>query len=97
MTNTVFGGLPGALALVATGLAVGLLAGGVHFASLRWNAACFATGRPVLALTIQVARLAVSAALFFALAKAGAFALLGGAAGFIWTRSIALALHRGEA
>jgi F1F0 ATPase subunit 2 len=97
VTNTVFGGLPGALALAAIGLAVGLLAGGVHFASLRWNAACFATGRPVLALTIQFARLAVSAALFFALAKAGAFALLGGAAGFIWTRSISLALHRVEA
>ena len=97
MTDIVFRGLPGALALAAIGLAVGLLAGGVHFASLRWNAACFATGRPVLALVIQVARLAISAALFFALAKAGAFALLGGAAGFIWTRTIALALHRVEA
>lgn len=97
MNSAVFAGLHGALALAAMGLAVGLLAGGVHFASLRWNAACFATGRPVFALTIQFARVAVSAALFFALSKAGAFALLGGAAGFIWTRSIALALHRVEA
>ena len=97
MTSTILAGLHGALALAAMGLAVGLLAGGVHFASLRWNAACFATGRPVFALSLQLVRFAISAALFFALAKAGAFALLGGAAGFIWTRSIALALHRAEA
>jgi F1F0 ATPase subunit 2 len=91
-----FAHLHSALALVVTGLAVGLLAGAVHFVSLRWNASYFATGRPVIAFAIQLARFALTAGIFLMVAKAGALALLGGTGGFLWTRGIALELDRVE-
>lgn len=86
--------LDGAFALAVAGLAVGLLAGACHFISLRWNAMYFARGRAFAAFAMQIGRLALTAAIFFLLAKAGAFALLGGIGGFVWTRSIALHLER---
>lgn len=86
--------LHSAMALAAVGLAVGLLSGAFHFVSLRWNTLVFARGRAAIAFVVQLARLALTAAIFVLLAKAGAFALLAGIGGFIWTRSIALGLER---
>jgi F1F0 ATPase subunit 2 len=71
-----------------------MVAGAVHFVSLRWNTLYFAGGHPAIAFAIQVARLVLTAAILFLLARAGAFALLAGTGGFIWTRSIALDLGR---
>jgi F1F0 ATPase subunit 2 len=82
------------MAPAVSGLAVGLLCGAFHFVSLRWNALIFARGRAAIAFVIQLARLALSAALFVLLAKVGAFALLAGIGGFIWARSVALGLER---
>ncbi|RZF27501.1 ATP synthase subunit I [Paraburkholderia sp. UYCP14C] len=82
------------LALAATGLAIGLLAGAVHFATLRWNVGYFASGRVLRAFALQLARLGVTAALFVLLAKAGAFTLLGGIGGFLWARGVALGMRR---
>ncbi|OUL95658.1 ATP synthase subunit I [Paraburkholderia hospita] len=94
MINTATSFLHRAIALAVAGLAVGMLAGAFHFVSLRWNTLYFASGRPAIAFAIQVARLVLTAVIFFLLAKAGAFALLAGIGGFIWTRSIALELGR---
>ncbi len=94
MTSPVFAHLHSALALIVAGGAVGLLIGAVHFVSLRWNAALFIAGRPVGALLLQLLRIALSAAVFVVLAKAAMLALLAGAAGFMWARSIALHLGR---
>jgi F1F0 ATPase subunit 2 len=94
MINAAIAHLHGAIALAVAGMAVGLLAGAVHFISLRWNAMYFARGRAPVAFVVQIARLVLTAAIFFLLAKAGAFALLGGIGGFIWTRSIALHLEQ---
>nr|WP_241018267.1 ATP synthase subunit I [Paraburkholderia sp. Tr-20389] len=85
-----------ALALFVAGLAVGLLVGAVHFASLRRNAALFVAGRPFGALLLQLSRFALTAAVFVVLAKAGVLVLLGGSGGFMWTRCIALTLRRAE-
>jgi F1F0 ATPase subunit 2 len=90
VTSTVFADLHAALAFFVAGLAVGLLAGAAHFASLRRNASLFIEGRAVGALLLQLSRFALTAAVFVLLAKAAALALLGGMGGFMWTRSIAL-------
>ncbi|MFP4896579.1 ATP synthase subunit I [Paraburkholderia sp. EG304] len=82
------------LALGAMGMAVGLLAGALHFATLRRNVAYFARGRVMHAFALQLARFALTAALFVLLAKAGAFALLGGIGGFLWARGVALRMRR---
>ena len=82
------------LALAATGMAVGLLSGALHFATLRWNVAYFARGRLLPAFGLQLVRFALTAALFVLLAKAGAFALLGGIGGFLWARGVALGMRR---
>jgi len=92
--NGAFAHLHSALALFVIGLAVGLLTGGAHFVSLHWNAAVFVAGRPFAGLALQLARFALTAAVFLVLAKAGLLALLGGMGGFIWTHSIALDLKR---
>lgn len=82
------------MVLAVEGLVAGLLAGAVHFVSLRWNVRFFASGHAVIAFVLQLARLGLTAAVFILLAKVGAFALLAGVAGFIWARSIALELQR---
>lgn len=96
MTSTAFVHLHGALALFVTGLAVGLLVGAAHFVSLRANAALFVAGRPIGALLLQLSRFALTAVVFFGLAKSGMLALVGGTVGFMWTRSIALDFGRVE-
>jgi hypothetical protein len=82
------------LALAATGMAVGLLAGACHFATLRWNVGYFTRGLVMRAFALQLARLGLTATLFVLLAKAGAFALLGGIGGFLWARGVALGMRR---
>lgn len=68
------------------GLAVGL----GHFASLRWNATLFAGGGAAKAFALQLARLALTATVFFLLARVGAWPLLCGAGGWLCARAFAL-------
>ncbi len=75
-----------AAAPFAVGLVAGLFAGLFHFASLWWNTRLLLTGGAAKAVLIQLARLAVTAAVLTALAKLGAPALLGGALGILLTR-----------
>jgi hypothetical protein len=83
-----------AVALAVAGMAVGLLGGTLHFATLRWNVGYFARARVLRAFALQFARLALTAALLVLLAKTGAFALLGGMGGFLWARGVALGMRR---
>ena len=64
--------------LATAGVAVGRLAGALHFTSLHWAVEGFARGRVTHALGIQLARLALTGA------------VLGGTGGFLWARGVAL-------
>lgn len=77
-------------ALAAAGfLAFGLLAGGVHFALLRWNAALYGRRERLgWALVLHVLRLAGTAALLVVVARLGAMPLLLAAAGIVIARPI---------
>lgn len=74
------------------GLAAGSGAGAAHFAALQWNARLFASGRIGVALGAQAVRCGLSALLLFALARAGAPAMLAGMAGLLLARHAALRL-----
>ena len=79
-------------------LAAGLVVGGCHFASLRWNGELFGAGRVAPAIGLQLARIALSSAALFALARFGALPLIAGMAGFLLARGAALrAVTRAEA
>lgn len=75
---------------LAAGLAAGLAVGAAHFAALRWNARLFASGRVALALGAQALRCVLTAVLLYALARAGAPALLAGMTGLLFARHAAL-------
>ncbi|SAL30207.1 N-ATPase, AtpR subunit [Caballeronia udeis] len=77
-------------ARIAIGLGVGLAAGAIHFATLRWNVRLLIAGTPVKAIGLQLLRLAGVAILFGILAKLGAWPLLCGAAGLLLARSVIL-------
>jgi F1F0 ATPase subunit 2 len=83
-------------AQLATGLALGTLAGTWHFMSLRWNWPLFAEGRALAALGLQLARFALTGALLFLLAHVGALALLAGMAGVLLARAIAVRRRGGQ-
>lgn len=69
--------------------ALGLLAGGAHFASLRGNARLFAgSGSPAAALGLQLLRLGALAGLLVLVALHGALPLLATALGVLVARSI---------
>lgn len=76
----------------AAGLAAGIATGAAHFAALRWNTRLFAAGRIGFALGAQAVRCVLSALLLFALARAGAPAVLAGMAGLLLARHAALRL-----
>ncbi len=72
-------------------LAVGLLAGTVHFALLRWNTALFAQPRRIwVAVPLQVARLSVLAGLLVIAALHGALPLLLTALGLLVARPVVM-------
>ena len=75
-------------ALAAAGfLVAGLLAGALHFALLRWNAALYATHAGFgAAIGLHVLRLAATAALLLAVARFGAMPLLLLALGIVIAR-----------
>jgi F1F0 ATPase subunit 2 len=76
----------------AIGVTAGLLAGLMHFSSLRWNTRLLLTQRAGKALVVQLARLAMAAGVLAGLAWFGAVALLAGTLGFLIARQ--LMLHR---
>lgn len=75
-------------ALAAAGfLAAGLLAGVLHFALLRWNAALYARPRRLgPAIGLHVLRLAATALMLVLLARIGAVPLLTAALGITIAR-----------
>ncbi len=77
---------------VGTWLAAGVVIGGFHFLTLRWNVQKLATGQsPVLALAIQLIRLVVVAGvLVFIVRRFGAMPLLVATAGILAARSAVL-------
>jgi F1F0 ATPase subunit 2 len=75
---------------IAIGSCVGLLAGSIHLATLRWNIRLLIAGTPAKALALQLLRLAGVAVLFAVLAKLGPWALLCGAAGLLLARGAIL-------
>lgn len=87
--------LPSIAAQLATGLAVGILAGAWHFLSLRWNWPLFASGKAMPALALQLARFALTGALFLMLARVGAPGLLAGMMGFLLARAVAVRRYGG--
>jgi F1F0 ATPase subunit 2 len=78
------------VAQIAIGVSVGLAAGAIHFATLRWNVRLLISGTPAKAIALQLLRLAGVAVLFGALAKLGAWPLLCGAAGLLLVRGVIL-------
>jgi len=87
--------LPPLAAQFVIGLALGVAAGAWHFLSLRWNWPLFATGKMAAALALQIARIALTCAVLVMLARFGAPALLGGMAGVLLARRIALRRYGG--
>lgn len=79
------------------GSAAGWLAGMLHFATLRQTVRLFTAGAAARALLLQAGRLALLALIFFALARLGAWTLLGGAAGLLLARRGALRRNAREA
>jgi len=81
----------GPWAAAGLGLAVGLAAGAAYFASLWWNTQLYlAGGRVLLALALQILRLAVLLMALAGLAVFGALALLMGAVGVLLARALVL-------
>ncbi|MCX4157648.1 MULTISPECIES: ATP synthase subunit I [Paraburkholderia] len=83
-------------AQLALGLSVGILAGAWHFLSLRWNWPLFASGKAMPALALQLARFALTGALFLMLADVGAIGLLAGMMGFLLARGVAVRRYGGS-
>lgn len=77
-------------ARIAIGVSVGLAAGAIHFATLRWNVRLLVAGTPAKAIGLQLLRLAGVAILFGILSKLGAWPLLCGAAGLLLARGVIL-------
>jgi len=81
----------GPWAAAGLGLTVGLAAGTAYFASLWWNTQLYLAGRRVvLALVLQMLRLALLLAALAGLALFGALALLMGAGGVLMARALVL-------
>jgi F1F0 ATPase subunit 2 len=78
------------IAQIAIGSFVGIAAGALHFATLRWNVRLLISGTPAKAIGLQLLRLAGVAVLFGVLAKLGAWPLLCGAAGLLLARGFIL-------
>ena len=77
------------------GLAVGLVAGTLHFLTLRRGTALYlGGGSPARAIALQLARLALLTAVLAGLAWLGAAPLLAGALGVVAARH--LVLRRGK-
>ena len=71
--------------------AAGALLGVLHFTSLRWNVRCLVSGRAVLSLVVQLARLVLTgAALVLTVRLFGAGALLAASLGLLAARSAVL-------
>ena len=87
---TVIAALPSLALQVALGAAVGAAAGFAYFRALRWNVDLFERGATPIALLLLVTRFGLLAALFFALAKLGAPALLSAALGLLAARRVTL-------
>jgi F1F0 ATPase subunit 2 len=68
------------------GAAVGVAAGFLYFAALRWNVGFIERGAAPRAALLALARFAALAAVLAGLAKLGALALLAGAAGLLVAR-----------
>ncbi|CAE6689693.1 ATP synthase subunit I [Paraburkholderia nemoris] len=88
--------LPSIAAQLALGLSVGILAGAWHFLSLRWNWPLFASGKAMPALALQLARFALTGALFLMLAHVGAIGLLAGMMGFLFARGVTVRRYGGS-
>ncbi|MFL9953651.1 ATP synthase subunit I [Paraburkholderia nemoris] len=88
--------LPSVAAQLALGLSAGILAGAWHFLSLRWNWPLFASGKAMPALALQLARFALTGALFLMLAHVGAIGLLAGMMGFLFARGVTVRRYGGS-
>lgn len=75
---------------ILAGAAVGGLAGYAYFSALWWNVGMFERGAAPKAIFVLVLRFALLAAVFIALAKLGALALLAGAGGLLAARRIVI-------
>jgi len=74
-------------------VAIGFVAGALHFVLLRWNTALYVRGGALVpAIGVQGLRLAVTAAVLFAVALHGALALLLAAGGVLLARMVVLRL-----
>jgi len=81
---------------VCIGFPAGTAAGWIHFNTLYWNVRLLTGRTPGRAIAIQLLRLGVLAAIFFVLAKIGAWALLSGAAGLLIARFTVLRRVRAQ-
>ena len=79
-------------AQAALGFCVGMLAGLVHFTTLRWNVRLLATGSSGKAIALQLARLGAVAVVFLVLARTGPWALLCGAGALLLARHAVIRL-----
>lgn len=82
--------LPSLAFQVALGVVTGAAAGFAYFTALRWNVDLFERGATPGAILLLVMRFALLAALFIALAKVGAPALLAAALGLLAARRVTL-------
>ena len=82
--------LPSLAFQVALGATAGAAAGFAYFTALRWNVDLFERGATPIAILLLVARFALLTALFVALAKLGAPALLSAALGLLAARRVTL-------
>ncbi|MCB1395878.1 MAG: hypothetical protein H6898_14445 [Rhodobacter sp.] len=80
---------PTTLGLAALAALAGLAAGWVHFASLAPIARMLTQGR-MLAVALQVARLAVLGLVLWGFARGGALVLVAGAAGILAGRALVM-------
>ncbi|MBV8106857.1 MAG: hypothetical protein JO223_19945 [Hyphomicrobiales bacterium] len=78
---------------VAIGFVAGLAVGGLHFASLSWNAQLFVAGSVGKAIALQVARVALAALILILLVRLNRIAALSGAFGFLAARAVALSRY----
>lgn len=79
---------------IALGLGAGAVLGVVHFGTLKWNTELYLGRSTALGPGLQILRFAVLVAVFFALAKLGAGALLSGALGLLVIRRLFLSRAR---
>jgi F1F0 ATPase subunit 2 len=86
----VIAALPSLAFQIALGAAGGAAAGFAYFTALRWNVDLFERGATPKAILLLVTRFALLSALFVALAKLGAPALLSAALGLLAARRVTL-------